>query len=345
MSNFFLPSNDNEKSIGASNQHHLVSLPWIDRAKVEKELAFIKAAAETGKEGDKTLQVLLQKILDGPIQKRFVLAPYLKAVQALAEKFPNFSHVIEFFLGELALQLSASAKPYRITPILLLGDPGIGKTMLAKSLASVFGVTMDLISLSTATSGFALSGMDRGWGSAHQGKIFNTFLKQDAINPIIVLDEADKSSTDSKSDPLGPLYQLLEEETAKEFVDEFVGVPINASFITWIITANSEDHIPSPLLSRMRVFHIKPPNAQQMVAIVKNQYCKLRERFPSLVENLPIDVLATLSHMSPRQSALQLLEATGKAALRSRLSRSGLAKVQIEDVGECHPVKRSIGFT
>ncbi|MDP1945329.1 hypothetical protein [Rhodoferax sp.] len=118
------------------------------------------------------------------------------------------------------------------------------------------------------------------WGTAHQGEVFNVMLKQHAINPLFVLDEVDKSNSDVKSNPLGPLYQLLEEETAKEFVDEFAGVPINASLITWLITANDESRIPAALLSRMRVFHIQPHNAQQMVAVVEKQYPADNLNFP-----------------------------------------------------------------
>ncbi|PJB42535.1 MAG: hypothetical protein CO105_10830 [Comamonadaceae bacterium CG_4_9_14_3_um_filter_60_33] len=319
-------------------------LPWIDHAAVERELLFIDAASAT-QDGEKAVKALLKKVLAGLARKRYVLPPSLNAVQALAQKFPNFAPVIEFVLGELALKLSPSAKPRRLTPMLLLGDPGIGKTLFAKSLASHLGVAIKLVSMSTATSGFALSGLDRGWGTAHQGEVFNVMLKQHAINPLFVLDEVDKSNSGEKSDPLGPLYQLLEEETAKEFVDEFVGVPINASLITWIITANDESRIPAALLSRMRVCHIQPPNARQMLAVVENQYRQLRDRFPALVETLAPEVMDVISRMSPRQAGLNLQEAAGKAALRARIDRSSILRLQAEDVGEAPAVRRAIGFT
>jgi ATP-dependent Lon protease len=328
----------------AGNQLNESLVPWIEVSGVEKELAFIDAATET-QDGDKAVKALLVKVLEGSNNKRYVLPNSLNAVQNLAKQFPNFAPVVEFILGELALKLSPSAKPRHLTPLLLLGEPGIGKTLFAKSLALQLGVAMELVSISTATSGFALSGMDRGWRSAHQGKIFSTLLKQQAINPLIVLDEVDKSKMDGVSDPLGPLYQLLEEETAKEFVDEFVGIPINASLITWIITANDATSIPSALLSRMRVFHLKPPNAQQMLVVVENQYRQLRDKFPCLVENLSLDVLSAISRMSPRQAGLQLQEAAGRAALRARINRSGLVKLQVKDIGGCQETKRSIGFT
>ena len=319
-------------------------MPWIDHLKVEEEIGFIEVATAT-QDGDKAVKALLKKVLTNPERKRYVLPPSLNAVQSLVQQFPNFAPVIEFVLGELALKLSASAKPRRLTPILLLGEPGIGKTLFAKSLASNMGVGIKLVSMSTATSGFALSGLDRGWGTAHQGEVFNVMLKQHAINPLFVLDEVDKSNSDAKSDPLGPLYQLLEEETAKEFIDEFAGIPINASLITWIITANDESRIPAALLSRMRVFHIKPPNVQQMAAVVENQYRLLRDRFPALVDTLAPEVMAVITLMSPRQAGLNLQEAAGRAALRARVNRMGSVQLQKKDVEECPIVRRAIGFT
>lgn len=319
-------------------------MPWIDHLKVEREIGFIEAATAT-QDGDKAVKALLKKVLANPERKRYVLPPSLNAVQTLAQQFPNFAPVIEFILGELALKLSASAKPRRLTPILLLGEPGIGKTLFAKSLASNMGVGIKLVSMSTATSGFALSGLDRGWSTARQGEIFNVMLKQHAINPLFVLDEVDKSNSDVKSDPLGPLYQLLEEETAKEFIDEFAGISINASLITWIVTANDESRIPAALLSRMRVFHIKPPNVQQMAAVVENQYRLLRDRFPALVDTLAPEVMAVITRMSPRQAGLNLQEAAGRAALRARVNRMGSVQLQKQDVEECPIVRRAIGFT
>ncbi len=340
----FMAISQAKSSTGAEHKPSETMLPWIAFEAVQNELIFIDAATAT-QDGDKALKALLQKVLCGPDSKRYILPPSLNAVQALALRFPNFAPVIEFVLGELALKLSLSAKPRRLTPMLLLGDPGIGKTLFAKTLASHLGVATKLVSMSTATSGFALSGLDRGWGTAHQGEVFGTMMKQNAINPLFVLDEVDKSNSDGKSDPLGPLYQLLEEETAKEFVDEFVGIPINASLITWFITANDESRIPAALLSRMRVFHIKPPSAQQMLAVVENQYCQLRDRFPALVENLSPDVLAVISQLSPRQAGLKLQEAAGKAALRARINRSGTVRLQAKDMGECPTARNAIGFT
>ncbi len=169
MSSFLLSDDRNCASFQQDCSHHdpilgteHMSLTWIDHPAVRKELEFVDSSAEF-KDGDKALQTLLRKVLDCPDQRRFVLAPCINSVQALSEQFPNFAQVVESVLGELALQLSACAKPRRLTPLLLLGDPGIGKTLFAKTLASQLGVNMELVSLSTATSGFMLAGMDSAY--------------------------------------------------------------------------------------------------------------------------------------------------------------------------------------
>lgn len=320
-----------------------ILLPWIDFKVVATEAAFVEQAAIT-QDGDAALKALLKRVLNGSDRRRHALPPSLNAVNELSEQFPNFSPVVEFLLGELALKMSPGAAPSRLTPILLLGDPGIGKTLFAKSLATKLSVPMDLVSMSTSTSGFSLSGLDRGWGTARQGEIFNALMRQDCINPLFVLDEVDKASTEGKSNPLGPLYQLLEVETAKEFIDEFARVPINASLISWISTANDDKNIEAALLSRMRVFHIQSPNEKQMMAVVENQYRQLRQSFPSLVNQLSQDLTEILHRMSPRQAQLSLQEAAGQAALRSRMNRKGFVRLEPSDVGHRSVKKRSMGF-
>jgi ATP-dependent Lon protease len=323
---------------------HESYVPWIDFNAVEEEITFVEKAALT-QDGDAALKALLSRVMRGSNVKRHVLPPSLCSIKNLRQQFPNFCPVVDFVLGELALSMSSSALPRRITPALLLGDPGIGKTLFAKSLASTLGVPSHFVSMNTSTSGFALSGLDRGWGTARQGEVFNSLLRQNCINPLFILDEVDKANTDAKSDPLGPLYQLLEVETAKSFIDEFARVPIDASLISWVITANDECGIPGALLSRMRVFHIPRPSELQMRQVVQNQYRRMRESYPALANELHSDLIETLSRLSPRGAQLHMQEAAGRAALRAVEGRNGLVRLKQQDVAETQTVKRTMGFT
>src|SRR5690606_26490350 len=106
---------------------------------------------------------------------------------------------------------------------------------------------------------------------------FDTLVNGDYANPVIVVDEIDKASGDGQYDPLGALYELLESETATRFVDEFVEVPIDASGAVWLATANDPARIPEPLLSRLAVYEIEPPDAEGAARIAGNIYREIRD--------------------------------------------------------------------
>ena len=96
--------------------------------------------------------------------------------------------------------------------------------------------------MSSLTAGWILSGASAQWKNAKPGKVFDALVNGDYANPVIVVDEIDKAGGDSQYDPLGSLYTLLEHDTACDFVDEFAEVPIDASDVVWIATANDAQY-------------------------------------------------------------------------------------------------------
>src|SRR5206468_9581908 len=159
-----------------------------------------------------------------------------------------------------------------ITPMLLLGPPGIGKTHFARQLAELLGTGMSLVPMSSMTAGWLLSGASSQWKGAKPGKVFEALVEGQYANPVIVVDEIDKASADAQYDPLGALYGLLEHDTAESFIDEFAEVAIDASQVIWIMTANDDRCIPEPILNRMNVFQIDAPSHDQARTIARNLY-------------------------------------------------------------------------
>ena len=185
---------------------------------------------------------------------------------------------------------------FSFTPILLLGEPGIGKTHFARELANRLGTGHEFISMSSLTAGWVLSGASAQWNNAKPGKVAHTLVHGDYANPIVVLDEIDKAGGDSRYDPMGSLYGLLEHDTARAFKDEFIDIDIDASHILWVTTANDERSIPEPILNRMNVGQHDwgfPPEADEAV-------------------------LERLGSLPPRDMRKRLLAAFGTAKLEGR---------------------------
>jgi ATP-dependent Lon protease len=137
----------------------------------------------------------------------------------------------------------------------------------------------------------------------------------------LLIDEIDKASGESHYDPLGALYSLLEHDTARSFTDEFADIPLNCSDIVWIATANEASRIPEPILNRMNVYEIEPPDASGARRIASSIYSDIRashhwgSAFP---ETPSAAVLEKLSAIAPREMRRELVGAFGNARLESR---------------------------
>ena len=192
---------------------------------------------------------------------RFIIKPSTHtALDDLYEASPNFTGVIDDLKKFLALAVAGN-EAVQFTPILLLGEPGLGKTWFAKKLAHALGTGFEFVSMSSLTAGWVLTGASAQWNNARPGKVAQTLIEGEYANPVVVLDEVDKSGGDHRYDPMGALYTLLERDTASSFKDEFIDVDMDASHILWIATANDDSPIPEPILNRMNVYAIERPDA------------------------------------------------------------------------------------
>ena len=186
-----------------------------------------------------------------------------------------------------------------------------------------------------------LSGASSQWKNAKPGKVFDTFVNGDYANPVIVVDELDKASGDSQYDPLGALYELLEVKTATRFVDEFAELPIDASGAVWLATANDAGRIPDPLLDRLTVYQIEPPDAAGARSIAAAIYREIRNshdwgrQFPEAPSESALDKLAS---MPPREMRRALQGAFGTAKL------AGRSELGPDDMQDPRSKKQRIGF-
>jgi hypothetical protein len=152
--------------------------------------------------------------------------------------------------------------PFKMTPLLIQGAPGIGKSRFIADLAAALEVPILPISFAGQSDSRALLGTARGWSSANPSSIVELILRCKRANPIVFIDELEKSTPSQNGDPLAAVLTLLEPETAKRFHDPFLSTEVDLSHVSWIAGANSLRGLPAPILSRFHVIQVEAPDGR-----------------------------------------------------------------------------------
>lgn len=278
--------------------------------------------------------------------------PTLEILDSLAGEFPHFVRAgILDALTESLVLTQAGDGTLSFDPILLLGDPGVGKSRFFRRLAQGLGIHSTFeIDCAIASAGWILSGSSSTWAGSKPGEIFTllTTYRGGLGNPLIFLDEIDKVGETRETSPTQTLYTLLEPEGARRFRDEFCPIRMDASRVLWVAAGNEAGPIPPPIRSRFRIFSIPTPTPGEKRDIANGIWKELLENHwgRHFAAPLPEAVLDLLIPLSPREMGTRLRSAAGRALVCAGSRNPNVLALKPEDVCR-HPEPRdprTIGF-
>lgn len=277
--------------------------------KLQKEIDRFKGMPGGSQEAN-VLRTYIETLLELPWNKVSRDNNNIKhAEEILEEDHYGLEKVKERVLEYLAVR--ALTKKGNGPIICLVGPPGTGKTSIARSVARALNKKYVRISLGGVRDEAEIRGHRKTYVGAMPGRLVDGLKQAGVSNPLMLLDEIDKVSSDYKGDTSSALLEVLDGEQNVKFRDHYVEVPINLSNVLFIATANTTQTIPGPLLDRMEVIEVNSYTENEKFHIARNYLVgKQQERNGLTDETFSVsdEALRKIIHNYTREAGVRNLE-------------------------------------
>lgn len=196
---------------------------------------------------------------------------------------PWMQEVSSFIMLHLRANIDAGETGLVLPPILLVGDPGCGKSQYARRIAEIAAVPTRRIDVGSGSAGFRISGLEKGWNGAAPGVPVETILATQTANPVVIVDEVDKAGVLKGEKIAGSsvtvsLLEMLETATAAKFECPAYRLPFDMSLLVWILTANSLEGVPTSIRDRCRLFQVPNPSQGDLLTVFDRQTGDIDDR-------------------------------------------------------------------
>jgi hypothetical protein len=215
----------------------------------------------------------------------------------LMAEFPWARSAIDEIASDLRSRRLFGSVNMGMTPTLLVGLPGCGKSRLARRFAEELNAAFHAVSFAGMGDSRAILGTARGWSGGQPSPILGLMVSKSSASPLVLLDEIDKARGDTKNDvaPTSALLNLLEPENARCWYDAYLQTPCDMTKLLFVATANMLSPIPKPLLSRLRVVIVPEPRREDFRTIARGALVDIarewdlpEQTFESVGDTMPL---------------------------------------------------------
>lgn len=265
-----VPKDDDAESIREELNKH--PYPQYVKDKIEEELRRFETMPTASAESN-VVRTYIDWMLKVPwYQETKDVEDIQKVEDVLNNDHYGLEKVKERIIEHLAVkQMTQNLK----APIICLaGPPGVGKTSLAKSIANALERKFVKASLGGVKDEAEVRGHRRTYLGSMPGRIIQSMKKAGVVNPVFLLDEIDKMSSDYKGDPTSAMLEVLDPEQNSQFSDNYLEEPYDLSKVLFIATANDLGNIPGPLRDRLEIIELSSYTEQEKLMIAKNHLIK-----------------------------------------------------------------------